>query len=159
MRLNKSTGHAIRILIECARGGDNLIKVADLSDRLGITMQNAFKIVHLLSRAGLVAASRGRNGGVPLARPAERILVGDIVRAMEETAVEVETSDLSRSREKAVSGVNRVLDDALEAFISVLDKHSLADMTGKDRTAGATPQKRRARATSSAKTMLRNPRN
>ena len=69
MRLTKSTSHAIRILIECARADGRLVKVAELSDRLQITLQNVFKIVNLLTRSGLIEAMRGRNGGVRLARP------------------------------------------------------------------------------------------
>ena len=66
MRLTKQSGHAIRILIDCAHADGQLVKVADVSGRLGITKQNVFKIVHLLSRAGFVAAVRGPNGGVLL---------------------------------------------------------------------------------------------
>src|SRR6185295_6761255 len=61
MRLTKSTSHAIRILIDCARAGDRLTKVAELSQHLQITPQNVFKIVNLLARAGLIEAMRGRN--------------------------------------------------------------------------------------------------
>mgnify|MGYP003382701890 FL=1 len=68
MRLTKQTGHAIRILTDCGHAQGELLKVADISERLGITKQNVFKIVHILSRAGFVAAVRGPNGGVRLAR-------------------------------------------------------------------------------------------
>src|SRR5262245_53558090 len=125
MRLTKSTSHAIRILIDCARAGDLLIKVAELSRRLDITQQNVFKIVNLLARAGLIEAMRGRNGGVRLARPAGQIRIGDVVRATEVTRVEIEEGVAVRGRGH---GVNRVLDDALEAFIEVLDRHTIADM-------------------------------
>ena len=90
MRLTKSTSHAIRILIDCARAGDRLTKVAELSQHLEITQQNVFKIVNLLARAGLIEAVRGRNGGVRLARPAHAIRIGDVVRATEITHVEIE---------------------------------------------------------------------
>ena len=128
MRLNKSTSHAIRILIECARSDGHLVKVADLSARLDITIQNVFKIVHLLNRAGLLAAARGRNGGIQLARAADVIRIGDIVRAMETTAMELEgPSGMARSP-SAEADVNKVLDTALGAFISVLDQHTIADL-------------------------------
>lgn len=127
MRLNKSTSHAIRILIDCAEAGDDLVKVADLSARLGITMQNVFKIVHILSRADLITAMRGRYGGVRLARPARDVRVGDIVRAMESTALELEAGE-RRSDLLVARGVNVVLDSALEAFIAILDQHTLADI-------------------------------
>jgi Rrf2 family nitric oxide-sensitive transcriptional repressor len=129
MRLTKSTSHAIRILIDCARAGDRLIKVAELSQRLDITQQNVFKIVNLLARAGLIEAMRGRNGGVRLARPATTIRIGDVVRATEVTHVEIEDGPAGRAQ-KSGAGVNQILDDALVAFISVLDQHTLADMAG-----------------------------
>jgi Rrf2 family nitric oxide-sensitive transcriptional repressor len=127
MRLTKSTSHAIRILIDCARASGQLIKVAALSERLEITQQNVFKIVNLLARAGLIEALRGRNGGVRLARPAHMIRIGDVVRATEVTRVEIEEGAPQGARGKG-HGVNRILDNALEAFIEVLDRHTIADM-------------------------------
>ena len=120
MRLTKSTGHAIRILLDCAGADDRLIKVAELSERLQITQQNVFKIVNLLAREGLIEAVRGRNGGVRLARGADQIRIGDVVRATEITRVEVE--DAPSRKQKTRSGVNEILDDALGAFIDVLDQ-------------------------------------
>jgi Rrf2 family nitric oxide-sensitive transcriptional repressor len=134
MRLTKSTSHAIRILIDCARADDQLIKVAEMSERLEITQQNVFKIVNFLARAGLIEAVRGRNGGVRLARPADAIRIGDVVRATEVTHVAIEEDAGLDARERRHS-VNRVLDDALEAFIDVLDRHTIADMA-RSQTAG-----------------------
>ena len=121
MRLNKSTSHAVRILVLCAKSEDELVKVAEIARRLDITQQNTFKIVHLLNRGGFLGSVRGRKGGVRLARPAAKIRIGDIVRSIE----------LSGNEGKAPgqdAGLNEIVDDALEAFISVLDKHTLADM-------------------------------
>jgi Rrf2 family nitric oxide-sensitive transcriptional repressor len=143
MRLTKTTSHAIRILIDCARAGDGLIKVAALSGRLGITPQNVFKIVNLLARAGLIEAMRGRNGGVRLARPAHLVRIGDVVRATEITRVAIEEGAASALRGRG-HGVNRVLDDALEAFIEVLDRHTIADMAKSQRPADV-PARRKAR--------------
>ena len=102
MRLTKSTSHAIRILIDCARADDRLVKVAELSERLQITQQNVFKIVNLLARARLIEAVRGRNGGVRLARPAGAIRIGDVVRATEVTHVEIE--EIAGSRKPKARG-------------------------------------------------------
>jgi Rrf2 family transcriptional regulator, nitric oxide-sensitive transcriptional repressor len=120
MRLNKSTSHAVRILIDCAKAEGRLIKVAEIAERLDITQQNAFKIVHLLSKAGFLASVRGRHGGVRLARPAAQIRIGDVVRSIE---------SMGREEKEAGRGsLHRIVDDALEAFISVLDQHTLEDM-------------------------------
>ena len=105
------------------------IKVAEIAARLEITPLNVFKIVHMLSRAGFIVAVRGRNGGVRLARPASEIRIGDVVRATEITSVEVESAAEDRRRTKrGARKLNTIFDEALEAFISVLDRHTLEDM-------------------------------
>lgn len=144
MRLTKSTSHALRILIDCARAPGQLVKVAELSERLEITQQNVFKIVNLLARAGLIEAVRGRNGGVRLARPAQAIRIGDVVRASEVTRV---TIDEDAAAGRARGHVNRVLDDALDAFIDVLDRHTIADMARSQASSGG-----RGKAGSAART-------
>ncbi len=135
MRLTKQSSHAIRILIDCALADGQLVKVADVSNRLDITKQNVFKIVHLLSRAGFVAAVRGPNGGVHLAHPAHEIRIGDVVRAMEVTSVHVAgeiTNGIGAAPENGI--IATLFDDALSAFVSVLDQHTLADLAGLERS-------------------------
>lgn len=138
MRLNKSTNDAIQILMECARSEGTLVKVADLSARLGITMQNVFKIVHILSRSSLIAAVRGRHGGVRLARAAADIRIGEVVRAMETMGNIASAGDKSRATPMAA-----VIDDALEAFITVLDQHTLAEMAEASQARAGLPAKRK----------------
>ena len=129
MRLTKQTGHAIRILTDCAQADGALVKVAKLSKRLGITKQNVFKIVHILSRAGFILAVRGPSGGVRLAKPAASIRIGDVVRAIEVTDVAIEgEAALDRESLPGAGSINSVFDDALIAFVSVLDQHTLADL-------------------------------
>ncbi len=154
MRLTKSTSHAIRILIDCARSSDRLIKVAELSQRLEITPQNVFKIVNLLARAGLIEAVRGRNGGVRLARPPAAVRIGDVVRATEVTHVEIDDGAADRKHGRG-RRVNQILDDALGAFIDVLDQHTLADMTKGLPAPGPQPRrKQRAEAKASSTSAL-----
>jgi Rrf2 family nitric oxide-sensitive transcriptional repressor len=141
MRLTKQTGHAIRILTDCAQGERELLKVAELSERLGITKQNVFKIVHILSRAGFLAATRGPSGGVRLAKPANAIRIGDVVRAIEVTHVEIDGEDRAAiGAQRDTGSINAVLDDALAAFVSVLDQHTLDDLAALRRTV---PQQKR----------------
>jgi Rrf2 family protein len=121
MRLNKSTSHAVRILIDCATAEGKLIKVADIAKRLDITQQNAFKIVHLLSKAGFLSSVRGRHGGVRLARAASQIRIGDVVRS-------IETLGRDDAEDTGRGSLHQIVDDALDAFISVLDQHTLEDM-------------------------------
>ena len=84
---------------------------------------------------------RGRNGGVRLARPASAIRIGDVVRATEVTHVEIEDGS-QRGRKPKGAGVNRILDDALGAFIDVLDQHTLADMAAGQPAEPAAPRRK-----------------
>ena len=87
---------------------------------------------------------RGRNGGVRLARPAATIRIGDVVRATEVTHVEIEDGTAGR-KQKRGRGVNQILDDALGAFIDVLDQHTLADMAARPaRRAAPAPRRKPA---------------
>jgi Rrf2 family nitric oxide-sensitive transcriptional repressor len=158
MRLTKQTGHAIRILIDCTLAKDQLVKVADVSERLGVTKQNVFKIVHILSHAGFISAVRGPNGGIRLAKPATSIRIGDVVRAIEVTRVQVEGGRGKKSPETDPASINAMFDDALNAFISVLDQHTLAELAsqrsslgiaeiGDESTAGARGAKVRTKKT------------
>jgi len=150
MRLNKATSHAVRILVDCAKSGDRLIKVAEIAQRLDITQQNAFKIVHLLAKADFLASVRGRHGGVRLARPPAKIRIGDVVRAIEFPA-----SDGMESGGQA--GLNQIVDDALQAFISVLDQHTLADMAESSQALADTgPGGRSGKSTPRGAASLRN---
>lgn len=131
MRLTRLTGHALRILIDCAQSGGELVKAATIAERLGITLQNTFKIVHVLSHAGFLSPVRGRSGGVRLARSPHEILIGDVVRATEVTSIDIEgEADESAAQGGKERPIRRVLDEALEAFVTVLDQHTLAEMAG-----------------------------
>ena len=147
MRLTRQTSHAIRILIYCARARGELAKVADIAEQLDLTQQNVFKIVHLLVRAGFLHAVRGRYGGVRLAREPAEIRIGDVVRATEVTHVAIEDNAPKRRGGATAQPISRVLDDALEAFIGVLDQHTLEEMARAQRPTGpAEKPARRQRA-------------
>ena len=68
-----------------------------------------------------------------------------MVRASEVTRVEIEDDDDRRAHGRG-RGVNQILDDALGAFIDVLDQHTLADMAKGQRIPGVAAPQARGRA-------------
>lgn len=155
MHLNKTTTHAVRLLVACARAKNEMVKVADLAIALELTQQNTFKIVHLLSRAGFVSAMRGRNGGVALARPAETIKVGDIVAAMEYP--DADTAKTTQSDDKSSQNVP-LMNEALSAFLDVLNQNSIADLAAAaDRPAAKRKPAKSAARKSAAPLRVRQP--
>ena len=130
MRLTKQTSYAIRILINCALAGERSVKANDIARLDGITEYNIAKIVPLLVRGGFITTNRGRSGGIKLARPASEINLGDVLRVTETTHVEADCGGGAAldCAIKQVSPINQLLSEALHAFISVLDQHTLADL-------------------------------
>jgi Rrf2 family transcriptional regulator, nitric oxide-sensitive transcriptional repressor len=83
MWLNQQTLDAIRIMTELAATWPHLVRTSEVAATSGITMMNVQKTVYALGQADLVETVRGRQGGVRLNRPADRISIGEIVRAFE----------------------------------------------------------------------------
>lgn len=132
MRLTLHTDYALRLLMLLAAEPDGLHRIADIARRYAISQNHLMKVVQTLAEAGFVQSMRGRGGGLRLARPAERINLGAVVRATEDNFALVECFD-GQSNGCVVSpacGLRGPLEEALHAFFAVLDRYSLADLIG-----------------------------
>lgn len=83
MWLNQQTLDAIRMMAALAGKWPAYVKATDLSGLTGISITNVQKTANALGQAGLIDAARGRYGGLRIARSADTISIGDIVRAFE----------------------------------------------------------------------------
>ena len=126
MRLSKQTHHAIQILSHCARARADLVTGPEIAQAEGITEHNVAKIVALLVRGGFVTTLRGRAGGLKLARPAADIRLGDVVRVTEGSRAGRPAPGAQAKKRTVV--IESLFDEALEGFIGVLDRHTLADL-------------------------------
>lgn len=133
MRLTNQTNYAVRMLMYCA-AADRQCRVREIADLFGLSEAFLLKILRRLTAAGFVATVRGRAGGIRLARPAHEIGLGDIVRATEESFALAECFDPgSECPIQSSCGFNAALNEALDAFLAVLDRTTLADLAGNDR--------------------------
>jgi Rrf2 family nitric oxide-sensitive transcriptional repressor len=82
VNLKLQTDYALRTLLYLAHA-EGLRPVDEIATVYAISRDHLFKIVQQLSRLGYVVSRAGRRGGVKLARPAEQILVGEVVAQME----------------------------------------------------------------------------
>jgi len=128
MRLTRHTDNALRCLIYLALHPDLPVSVADMSRRMGMSRDHVFKVIARLSDRGYVVTHRGRGGGVWLARDAEDIRIGDVVRDTEESLALVECfePETNQCPIAPACALAPLLDRALNAFLSVLDEVSLA---------------------------------
>jgi len=130
MRLTQQTNYAIRILIYCAANAGRPVKVGEIARVFAISELHLFKILKVLVEARLVQTQRGRNGGVFLARSPQAITVGDVVRSTEENFHLADCFDPSTADcpINAVCDYNALLHDALDAFLTTLDRKTIADL-------------------------------
>jgi Rrf2 family protein len=130
MRLTKQTSYALRILLHCALRPDAQLKAGDIAKAYNITEFNVLKIIPMLVHGGFVRTMRGRRGGLKLARPPAEIRIGDVVRLTEETHIQADC--FGQLQEECLiqhaAPINRILDSAWDAFVEVLDQHTLQDL-------------------------------
>jgi Rrf2 family nitric oxide-sensitive transcriptional repressor len=75
-----------------------------------------------------VKTSRGRGGGLRLAMPADRIVIGQVVRQNEDDLALAECFGSGACTITGTCRLQNVLAEALAAFFAVLDRYTLADL-------------------------------
>jgi Rrf2 family transcriptional regulator, iron-sulfur cluster assembly transcription factor len=83
MKLSSHEEYGFRCLIQLGRRGEGeSLTIADISRAEGISQPYVAKLMGILRRAGFVKSVRGKVGGYSLAKPADRIVVGDVLEAL-----------------------------------------------------------------------------
>jgi Rrf2 family nitric oxide-sensitive transcriptional repressor len=130
MRLTVHTDFALRVLMYVALQPERRPTIAEVARSYGISKNHVMKVVHQLSLAGYLDTARGQNGGVRLARPAEDILLGEVVRRTEPDMALVPCFAPTSAACVLLPAckLRRALHAARDAFLAVLDDYSLADL-------------------------------
>ncbi|OIP06981.1 MAG: BadM/Rrf2 family transcriptional regulator [Betaproteobacteria bacterium CG2_30_59_46] len=135
MKLTQYSDLGFRLMMYLAICTDKLVTLQEVSDRFAISKNHLVKISHELTKIGLIESVRGRNGGVRLALPPEKINVEMVLQATEEgfDLVECFNAETNHCAISEVCKLNSLFDEALEAFLGKLRKVSLADLVGDGR--------------------------
>lgn len=130
MKLTAYSNYALRSLQLAALRSPDLVRVDDVVKVHGLARPHIVKIVHELGQAGLVETRRGRGGGFRLARPAEEIVVGNVIRLTEGPLDVVECFNPEKNTCPLIGicKLSRALREATKAFMAVLDDLTLADI-------------------------------
>jgi Rrf2 family nitric oxide-sensitive transcriptional repressor len=128
MQLTAFTDYGLRTLMRLAGEPDRSFTTDQIAREFGISRNHLIKIVHKLAGAGFITTQRGSGGGFRLARPAETITIGEIVRALESRypLVECFRSDGGACTLMPECRLKVRLARALEAFFADLDRATLA---------------------------------
>ncbi|MFF9121865.1 RrF2 family transcriptional regulator [Streptomyces sp. NPDC014889] len=129
MRLLRSTDMALRVLMRLAVAGESSPTTREVAGDMGVPYTHTAKIVAELQHRGLLAARRGRGGGLTLTEAGRNASVGALVRSLEGEGdvADCEGSSIPcpLSSDCRLRGALRT---AQEAFYAALDPLTVADM-------------------------------
>lgn len=130
MRLTSFTDYGLRMLMRMAGAPGRAFSTAELAEEFGLSRNHLSKIMQRLARGGLVTTRRGGGGGAVLARPAQKIRLGAVIRLLEEGQALVECFGPDGG-DCSITGCCRLkarLRSAEAAFLADLDRSTLADI-------------------------------
>lgn len=130
MRVTLHTDYALRILMLLALEPDELHTIEEIATRYDISRNHLMKVAQTLVQGGFVDSLRGRNGGLRLGKTPKNINLGAVVRSTEDGFDLLECFDAARNTciISPVCALRSPLEEALAAFLSVLDGYTLADL-------------------------------
>lgn len=136
MKLTVQTDYAFRVLMLLAARAPAPATIQEIAGHYDISRGHLMVLVHRLGSSGFLANTRGRGGGVRLARDASAILLGDVIQATEPDfqMVECFAPGSERCLITAPCKLRGVLNEALSAWFNTLNRYTLADLVKRNPT-------------------------
>jgi Rrf2 family nitric oxide-sensitive transcriptional repressor len=134
MRLTTFTDYSLRTLIYVAGAPSGRCTIAEVARAFDIAETHIVKVAHRLGKLGVLSNSRGRGGGLSLARSPAAIKVGQVARATEGADVLAEC--FKPDGQCPIDGrcrLERAFGEAAQAFYDALDRYTLADLVSNRR--------------------------
>lgn len=107
------------------------VTIAEIAAAYRISSNHLMKVVQHLAGRGDIITLRGQHGGLRLAGSAAEIRVGDIIRSTEPDMALVPCPDCVIQPACTLTGL---LNDALAAFMTILDSRTIADLVARPDT-------------------------
>lgn len=84
MKLTTRGRYGLRAMIDLAvHDSEGAVSAQSIAERQDLSERYLEQLIRAMKKAGLVESIRGAGGGFRLARPADQISVGDVLRALE----------------------------------------------------------------------------
>lgn len=129
MRLTQHTDYGLRLLMYVALKNGQRCTIREAAESFAISRNHLMKIASLLQHHGVLNATRGKGGGLQLAKPANSLRLGDLVQTLEPDMALAEC--LGENNQCVVTSqclLIGVLSDALQEFLRSLNQYTLEDI-------------------------------
>ena len=144
MRLSKRGEYGLRAMIDLATWdtGNGAVQIKDIAEREQIPAKFLEQILLTLKNAGLLHSKMGSGGGYYLARPADQISLGHIIRILDGPLAPVRcVSQMAYEPcgcpDEETCGLRLVMHDVRNAIAGILDTTTLADVAQRVETVRA----------------------
>lgn len=131
MMISTRGRYALRVLIDLAQhAGEGCVPLKTIAARQEISLKYLESIVALLTKGGLLASTRGKEGGYRLMRPASEIFVSEVIRLTEGSLAPVSCLDeqgnpCARAEACPTLPMWRTLDRLIDGYLSSVSIESL----------------------------------
>ncbi|GMV36897.1 MAG: hypothetical protein AMXMBFR61_14050 [Fimbriimonadales bacterium] len=164
MKISAQEEYGIRCLLQVAArpNGDGPVTVSQIAEAEGLSGPYVEKLLRVLSRAGLVEATRGAKGGYRLTRDSSEITLGDALRALGEFPGSKKLCDHYVGKfdccvHRCDCSVRPVWAQIASYLGTILDGLSLADLVGSENTVRARLMSLHASTQSDGAAVIRRP--
>ena len=130
MQLTSFTDYSLRVLIYLALYQNKTCNVDEIVSSFSLSKNHIIKVVHNLVKLGYVKSTRGRGGGLKLARSPAKINIGKIVESVEPNFFIAECFNKESNYCKISPSCNlkKLLNEAQGSFLDTLYKSSLENL-------------------------------
>ncbi len=130
MQFTHFTDYSLHTLIYLGAQQSTLATISEVAEQYGISQSHLTKVVHQLANRGYIQTTRGKGGGMRLARLPQLINIGDVVREMEGNINLVECFNAKNQSCPLLPAciLKSVLAEARKNFFDTLDRYTLADL-------------------------------
>ena len=138
MKFSTQEEFGLRLLLRIAKSDSSPgLTIPEISELEGISIANAGKILRILRLAGFIESARGQTGGYNLKKPANEIIVNDVLIALGGKLYESGFCDLHAGIESictnSIDCSIRSLWKTIQTMLDgVLGKLTLQDLLGKE---------------------------
>jgi Rrf2 family protein len=133
--LSRKARYALKALYAlAAEEAKGPVLIADLAEREKIPRKFLEAILLELKNAGILKSKKGKGGGYALARPADRVMIGEIIRVIDGPLAPIPcASERAYVRceecvDEATCGTRQVMKKVRDAIAAILDTTTLADV-------------------------------
>lgn len=129
MRLTSFTDYCLRVLLYLGLKQNELSTITEIAECYAISRNHLMKVVYELGRLGYVETIRGKHGGMRLRAQPSHINLGKLIRQTENDLSLAECfGTKNHCRLTPSCTLRSALEEALQAFLDVLDRYTLADL-------------------------------